>query len=85
MIGPWVTGSQMAVTASQISTANSGSVAVKLSGEYWNPHSVSGRASLPYFHGAFFSDINNICALELEHLLPLYFGGGVIHVNDGTG
>ncbi len=35
-------GCQTAVTASQISTAKSSSVAVKLSGEYSNTHSVPG-------------------------------------------
>ncbi len=33
-------GCQTAVTASQISTAKSSSVPVKLSGEYWNVHCV---------------------------------------------
>ena len=35
-------GCQTAVTASQMSFAKSSSVPVKLSGEYWNVHSVDG-------------------------------------------
>ena len=42
MQGRSAVGRQTAVTASQTSTAYSHSVLVKLSGEYWNRHSVSG-------------------------------------------
>ena len=41
-------GRQTAVTASQISTAKSSSVPVKLSGLYWKIQSVSGRSSASF-------------------------------------
>ena len=40
-------GNQTSVTASQISTAKSSSVPVKLSGEYSRNHSVPGRLATP--------------------------------------
>ena len=42
-------GCQTAFTASQTSTAKSISVPVKLSGEYWNTHSVSGASAAQRF------------------------------------
>ena len=42
-------GCQTSITALQISTANSISVPVKISGEYWYPNSTSPRCCSAYF------------------------------------
>ena len=77
-------GCQTSVTASQISTAKSSSVPVKLSGLYWKIQSVSGRSSASCLMSSrtLDRDIDDAGAVELEDDPPLQRGGRVVEVHD---
>ena len=72
------------ITASQISFAKSSSVPVKLSGEYWNVHSVAGccAASSPHQRRAVDGDRDDARAILAEHDAPLRGRRRVVEVDD---
>ena len=77
-------GCQTSLTASQTSTAKSSSVPVKLSGEYSNIHSVSGRAAAQsrISFAPDDRDVDDAGAVEPEHDAPLHRRRRVVEVDD---
>ncbi len=77
-------GSTSSITASQISIAKSGSVSVKLSGEYSYRTSVStsSRSSLRHSFARADGDVDDPVLVEAEHDLALQRVGRVVEVDD---
>ncbi len=79
-------GPRHRVTASQISSANSSSVLVKLSGEYsrrrWVPAAISGAAVALELLDRADGDLHDLLPRQVEDVLALPGGGGVVEVED---